>query len=98
MLSSSRCLPIGATTVQPVQLVNPNLHVILIHFPIALLIAGTLIEVFAWLWRRSGFLAAGRWMLLIGGLAMIPSATAGMYAARQAMTHPFEEMKWVELK
>jgi uncharacterized membrane protein len=71
-----------------VQLVNPNLHVILIHFPIALLFVGTFIELFAFIWPRNTFRVAGRWMILIGALAAIPAATTGMYAARQAMRQP----------
>ncbi len=63
------------------ELVNPNLHVVLIHFPIALLLTGTLIELFSFLgWRRSGFRIAGRWMILLGALLSIPTAFAGLYA------------------
>ena len=43
------------------QFVNPNLHVVLLHYPIGLLFAGLLIELFSFLgWRRGGFRAAGR--------------------------------------
>ena len=63
------------------ELVNPNLHVVLIHFPIALLLTGTLIELFSFLgWRTSGFRIAGRWMILLGALLAIPTAFAGLYA------------------
>src|SRR5438093_1597912 len=62
------------------QFINPNYHVVLIHAPLALLIVGTLIEVFSFLWRRSGFRAAGRWMILIGALAAVPTVTSGLYA------------------
>ena len=63
------------------ELVNPNLHVILIHFPIGLLLTGTLIELFSFLgWRTSGFRIAGRWMILLGALTSIPTAFAGLYA------------------
>jgi uncharacterized membrane protein len=61
--------------------VNPNLHVVLVHFPIALLVLGTLIEVFSFLgWRASGFRVAGRWMVLLGALLAIPTALSGVYA------------------
>jgi uncharacterized membrane protein len=60
--------------------VNPNLHVALVHFPLALLISGTLIELFSFMWRRHGFRAAGRWMILLGALSSIPTALAGVYA------------------
>lgn len=63
------------------ELVNPNFHVILIHFPVGLLLTGTLIELFSFLgWRRSGFRIAGRWMILLGALLAIPTAFAGLYA------------------
>ena len=38
------------------EFVNPNLHVVLIHYPIALLFAGLLIEVFSFLgWGEAAF-------------------------------------------
>src|SRR5687768_10037846 len=71
----------GASPVPAKELVNPNFHVILIHFPIGLLLTGTLIELFSFLgWRRSGFRIAGRWMILLGALLAIPTAFAGIYA------------------
>jgi uncharacterized membrane protein len=63
------------------ELVNPNLHVVLVHFPIGLLVTGTLIEVFSFLgWRTTGFRIAGRWMILLGALLAIPTALSGLYA------------------
>jgi uncharacterized membrane protein len=56
------------------------LHVILIHYPIALLFLGVAIEVFSFLWRRSSVRLAGRWMILLGALSMLPSAASGMFA------------------
>ena len=38
------------------QLINPNLHVLLIHFPIGLLFVGTIIELLS---AALGILAAG---------------------------------------
>jgi uncharacterized membrane protein len=62
------------------EFVNPNLHVALLHFPIALLIAGTLVELFSFLYRRHAFRAAGRWMIFLGALSGIPTAMSGIYA------------------
>src|SRR5205814_1160949 len=63
------------------QFINPNLHVVLVHFPLALLLFGAVIELVApLLWRRSAFRAAGRWMILLGALTAAPTATAGLYA------------------
>ncbi len=55
----------------------PNLHLILIHFPIALLILGAGIELFAFLWRRSSARIAARWMILIGAILSVPTAAVG---------------------
>jgi uncharacterized membrane protein len=61
------------------ELVNPNLHVVLVHFPIALLVIGTLIELFSFLgWRTSGFRIAGRWMIGLGALLAIPTSLSGI--------------------
>src|SRR5690606_22379370 len=54
------------------EIISPNLHVVLMHTPLALLVIGTVIELFAFLWRESTFRTAGRWMILLGALAMIP--------------------------
>lgn len=64
------------------EFVNPNLHVVLVHYPLAMLVVGTLIELFSFLWRRSSFRSAGRWMILIGALSAVPVVTSGIYALR----------------
>jgi uncharacterized membrane protein len=69
------------------ELVSPNLHVVLLHTPIAMLVAGLLIELFSFLgWRRSTFRLAGRWMILLGALTMAPVATSGLYALRDVVS------------
>src|ERR1700722_10329905 len=40
------------------EIINPNLHVVFIHYPLGLLVAGTVIELFSFLWPRSGVRAA----------------------------------------
>jgi uncharacterized membrane protein len=60
--------------------VRPNWHVILIHYPLALLSLGLVIEIFSLFWRRGGFRRAGRWMILLGTLLAIPAITTGLYA------------------
>lgn len=64
------------------ELVNPNLHVVLVHYPIGLLTIGVLIECLSFLWpdEHRGPRHAGRWMVLLGALSMVPTAFAGMYA------------------
>lgn len=68
------------------SLIQPNLHIALVHFPIALLAIGTAIEVFCFLgWRRSSFRTAGRWMILLGALCSMPVAFSGLYAMVDVM-------------
>jgi hypothetical protein len=64
----------------PNELIHPNWHVVLIHYPIALLTLGLAIELFTLFCRRSTLRATGRWMLLIGALSCLPTATSGLYA------------------
>ncbi len=67
------------------EFISPNWHVILIHYPIALLTMGLLIEVLTLFWKRIDLRMAGRWMILIGSLLLILAATAGIYAFRDAL-------------
>lgn len=67
------------------QFISPNWHVLLIHYPIAFLSAGILIEVLALLWPRGLLRAAGRWMLLLGALLTLPALMAGIYAFRHVV-------------
>src|SRR4051812_33832281 len=62
------------------ELIIPNLHVILVHYPLGLFITGLLVEIGAIFWRRHSFRAAGRWMIFLGALSMIPTAMSGIYA------------------
>ncbi len=64
------------------ELIIPNLHVVLVHYPIGVFFLGLLIELGSFMWRRSSVRAAGRWMILLGSLSMIPSALSGAYALR----------------
>ena len=63
-----------------IRFVNPNYHVILIHYPLGLLGIGLLIELFAFLWPRSTFRIAGRWMILLGALGTVPASVSGIFA------------------
>jgi uncharacterized membrane protein len=79
------------------ELIAPNLHVVLIHFPLALLGVGVLIEFFAFLWPRSTFRIAGRWMILLGALAAIPATFSGIYAFK-AIAQTNLDANWHDLK
>lgn len=63
------------------ELVEPNFHVAVLHAPLGLLLVGTVIEFFAPVfWRRGAARAAGRWMILLGTLTLVPVAASGLYA------------------
>lgn len=67
------------------QFISPNWHVLFIHYPIAFLSAGIVIEILTLLWPRGLLRAAGRWMLLLGALLTLPALMAGVYAFRQTV-------------
>lgn len=64
----------------PLHFLNPNYHVILIHYPLGVFMAGVVIELFSFMWKRSSVRTAARWMILLGGLSSLPSATSGIFA------------------
>lgn len=66
------------------HLMRPNLHVVLVHFPMALLVMGLIIELLSLIWRQTGFRTAGRWMILLGTIAAVPTALTGLFALHQA--------------
>lgn len=80
------------------KFIIPNFHVILIHFPIAMLGAGVAIELFSFMWKRNSFRVAGQWMILIGTLSAVPAVTSGLYALQNVMGHGNGADSWVELK
>jgi uncharacterized membrane protein len=85
----------------PKEFINPNLHVILIHYPLGLLVVGVLIEFFSFLgWRRSAFRAAGRWMLLIGILSLTPTLFSGFYALADVnrTADTADDATWAEIR
>jgi uncharacterized membrane protein len=81
------------------EFIHPNWHVILIHYPLGLLTIGLIIELLSLGWPRAGFRAAGRWMILLGGLLSVPTALAGVYAYRDVVvTRPIvPDLKWHEV-
>ncbi len=62
------------------QLTNPNFHVALLHFPIGLFTLGMLIEIFSFMYPGGPARRAGRWMVAIGVLSMVPVSLSGVYA------------------
>src|SRR4051794_26030864 len=66
------------------EFITPNWHVLLIHYPIALLTLGVLLELGTLCCPRSAARSAGRWMILLGALSAIPTGVLGIYALRDA--------------
>ena len=65
-------------------LIQPNWHIAVVHFPIALLVVGVLLEVCSFLgWRRSGIRRAARWMVLVGAVLAVPVTYSGIRAYAQ---------------
>jgi uncharacterized membrane protein len=84
------------------DMISPNLHVVFIHYPLGLLIAGVVIELFSFLWPRSGVRAAGKWMILLGALSAVPATFSGLYALRDiAATNnsvDADDAPWVDVR
>jgi hypothetical protein len=70
----------------PLEFINPNWHVVLMHAPLGLLTIGVFIELFSFLWPASSVRPAARWMILLGALLMVPAGTLGLYAFRDVVT------------
>jgi uncharacterized membrane protein len=64
------------------HLISPNIHVIMVHFPLGIFIFGLFLEVFGFLWRRSTARIAARWMILFGALMSVPAAFSGIDALK----------------
>jgi uncharacterized membrane protein len=69
------------------HLISPNLHAILVHFPLGIFVFGLFLEVFGFLWRRSTVRGAAHWMILFGGLLAVPAAMTGIDAYWDVMNH-----------
>lgn len=70
------------------HVISPNMHAILVHFPLGIFVFGLFLEVFGLaFWRRSSARAAAHWMILFGGLMAIPAALTGIDAYWDVMNH-----------
>lgn len=74
------------------EIVAPNLHVAVVHFPIALLAMGLACEVVAGLCRAASLRSAARWMILLGAMSALPVALSGLYAIRDLASAGGESM------
>ena len=71
-----------AAEIVPRHLISPNMHVIMVHFPLGIFVFGLFLETFSFLWRRSSVRVAARWMILFGGLLAVPAAVSGIDALK----------------
>lgn len=74
------------------HLISPNIHVILVHFPLGIFVLGVFLETFSFLWRRSTARLAARWMILFGALLSIPAALSGIDALKDVAERSRQEL------
>lgn len=67
----------------------PNIHPLLIHFPIALLVCFLIMDLLASLFRKETFRIAASWMLYLGTLGAMAAVATGFMAAA-SVTHGAE--------
>ncbi len=60
-------------------------HVLLIHFPIALYLSGTLFDLIARIFRKPNFREVARWNFLFAAVMSIPAAATGIIAWQWAL-------------
>jgi len=60
-------------------------HVVLIHFPIALYLSGTLFDLVARVFRKPNFREVAGWNFLFAAVMSIPTAATGILAWRWAL-------------
>ena len=60
-------------------------HVVLIHFPIALYLSGTVFDGCARIFRKSGLAEVARWNFLFAAVMSIPAAATGILAWQWAL-------------
>ncbi|MBI4436276.1 MAG: DUF2231 domain-containing protein [Candidatus Omnitrophica bacterium] len=66
-----------------------SVHPLIVHFPIALLIASLLFECLAWVFRIEAWRLTARWCLVAGALGAAASVWSGLRAEAVAK-HSFE--------
>ena len=80
--AAGRQLPLhGAQHVQ-------NIHPLVVHFPIALLLTAAMAYWLAFLARRESWQWTGMWLLILGVLSAAPAVGTGLYAAPGVMLAP----------
>ena len=83
------------------HLISPNVHVILVHFPLGIFVFGLFLEVCSFLWRRSSVRIAAHWMVLFGGLLAVPAALSGIDALKDVIDNSrprLDDVQWMILR
>lgn len=64
-----------------------NVHPLVIHFPIGLLMGAALFYFAAWVFKKDDFAKTGFWVLLLGALSLAVAVGTGLYAEQGVMVH-----------
>jgi uncharacterized membrane protein len=81
------------------KFINPNYHVLLIHFPLGLVTIGILAEIISLFWKNLSLRSAARWMIVIGAFSSIITYSAGIYAFRDILHSPANpDLTWKEIE
>ena len=62
-----------------------NIHPVVIHFPIGLLMSAAFFYFLAWTLKRDDFAKAGFWVLILGTLSLAVAVATGLYAEQGVM-------------
>ena len=62
-----------------------NIHPLVIHFPIGLLMGAALFYFAAWIFKKEDWAKTGFWVLLLGALSLAVSVGTGLYAEQGVM-------------
>jgi uncharacterized membrane protein len=65
-----------------------NIHPLIVHFPIALLLAAALVYWLAFIVGRESWQWSGLWMLALGAIGAAAAVASGLYAASGVMLAP----------
>ena len=64
-----------------------NIHPLVIHFPIGLLVGAALFYFAAWVFKKDDLAKTGFWVLLLGALSLAAAVGTGLYAEQGVMVH-----------